>query len=75
MSFMTILDYRVIPLQGVPSDRVLKIRDRMLSMPRELDIERARCYTRIWKQMLDSPPCISSTQLLIIQAVAQKKSV
>ncbi|MFX1544525.1 MAG: pyruvate formate lyase family protein, partial [Promethearchaeota archaeon] len=61
---MTILDYRVVPLQGIPSDRVLKIRDRMLSMPRELDIERARCYTRIWKQMLDSPPCMRDAKAL-----------
>ncbi|MFX0055077.1 MAG: pyruvate formate lyase family protein [Candidatus Hermodarchaeota archaeon] len=61
---MTIQEYRVDPLQGVPSDRVLKIRDRMLSMPRELDIERARCYTRIWKQMVDSPPCMRDAKAL-----------
>ena len=61
---MTIQGFRVVPLQGVPSDRVLKIRDKMLSMPRELDIERARCYTRIWKQMLDSPPCMRDAKAL-----------
>jgi pyruvate formate-lyase/glycerol dehydratase family glycyl radical enzyme len=36
----------------------------MLSMPRELDIERARCYTRIYKQMEDAPPCIKNVKAL-----------
>ncbi|MFX1296347.1 MAG: pyruvate formate lyase family protein, partial [Promethearchaeota archaeon] len=33
-------------------------------MPRELDIERARCSTRIWKQMSDSPPCMRKAKAL-----------
>jgi len=52
------------PLQGNPSERVRKIRDRMLSSPFEYDLERARCYTRIWKQMEDSPPCMKKVKAL-----------
>ena len=61
---MNVETLKITPLQGIPSERVRKIRDRMLSMPRELDIERARCYTRIWKQMLDSPPCMRKAKAL-----------
>jgi pyruvate formate-lyase/glycerol dehydratase family glycyl radical enzyme len=61
---MVIQDVKMTPLQGIPSERVRKIRDRMLSMPRELDIERARCYTRIYKQMEDAPPCMKNAKAL-----------
>ena len=52
------------PLQGVPTERVLRIRDRMLSNPFELDLERARCYTRMWKLYEDSPPCLRKARSL-----------
>ncbi len=55
---------KMSPLQGIPSERVRKIRDRMLFCPRELDIERARCYTRIYRKMEDSPPCIKKAKAL-----------
>ncbi|MFX1522479.1 MAG: pyruvate formate lyase family protein [Promethearchaeota archaeon] len=61
---MVVQDIKMIPLQGIPSERVRKIRDRMLSMPRELDIERARCYTRIYKQLEDTPPCMKNVKAL-----------
>ena len=61
---MVVQDLRMTPLQGIPSERVRKIRDRMLSMPRELDLERARCYTRIYKQMEDAPPCMKNVKAL-----------
>ncbi|MHA2280888.1 MAG: pyruvate formate lyase family protein [Promethearchaeota archaeon] len=61
---MVVQDFKMTPLQGIPSERVRKIRDRMLSMPREFDIERARCYTRIYKQMEDSPPCMKNVKAL-----------
>ncbi len=61
---MVVRSFKLSPIPGTPSERVLKIRDRMLSMPRELDIERARCYTRIYKQMEDAPPCIKNTKAL-----------
>ncbi|MFW9940020.1 MAG: pyruvate formate lyase family protein [Candidatus Thorarchaeota archaeon] len=61
---MVVQSIKMAPLQGIPSERVRKIRDRMLSMPRELDIERARCYTRIYKQMEDAPPCMKNVKAL-----------
>ncbi|MFX1275733.1 MAG: pyruvate formate lyase family protein [Promethearchaeota archaeon] len=61
---MVVQNLKMAPLQGFPSERVRKIRDKMLSSPFEYDIERARCYTRIWKQMLDSPPCIRKAKAL-----------
>ncbi|MFX1457265.1 MAG: pyruvate formate lyase family protein [Promethearchaeota archaeon] len=61
---MVVQDFKMTPLQGIPSERVRKIRDRMLSMPREFDIERARCYTRIYKQMEDAPPCMKNVKAL-----------
>jgi len=39
---MVVKGLRLTPLQGIPSERVRKIRDKMLSMPRELDLEFAR---------------------------------
>ncbi|NVM19644.1 MAG: hypothetical protein HWN80_18220 [Candidatus Lokiarchaeota archaeon] len=61
---MVVQDLKMTPLQGIPSERVRKIRDNMLSMPRELDLERARCYTRIYKQMEDAPPCMKNVKAL-----------
>ncbi len=61
---MVVKDFKMTPLQGIPSERVGKIRDRMLSLPRELDIERARCYTRIYKQMENAPPCMKNVKAL-----------
>ncbi|MFX1373046.1 MAG: pyruvate formate lyase family protein [Promethearchaeota archaeon] len=61
---MVVQSFKLNPILGTPSERVRKIRDRMLSMPRELDIERARCYTRIYKQMEDAPPCIKNVKAL-----------
>ncbi|NVM18887.1 MAG: hypothetical protein HWN80_14315 [Candidatus Lokiarchaeota archaeon] len=61
---MVVQDLKMTPLQGIPSERVRKIRDNMLSMPRELDLERARCYTRIYKQMEDAPPCMKNVRAL-----------
>jgi len=61
---MVVQNIKMTPLQGIPSERVRKIRDKMLSSPFEYDLERARCYTRIWKQMEDSPPCIKKAKAL-----------
>ena len=61
---MVVQDLKMTPLDGIPSERVRKIRDRMLSYPRELDLERARCYTRIYKQMEDAPPCMRNVKAL-----------
>ncbi|MFX0044044.1 MAG: pyruvate formate lyase family protein [Candidatus Hodarchaeota archaeon] len=61
---MVVQGFKMTPLQGIPSERVRKMRDRMLSTPRELDLERARCYTRIYKQMEDAPPCMKNVKAL-----------
>ncbi|MFW9987790.1 MAG: pyruvate formate lyase family protein [Candidatus Odinarchaeota archaeon] len=61
---MVVQSFKLNPILGTPSERVRKIRDRMLSMPRELDIERARCYTRIYKQMENAPPCMKNVKAL-----------
>jgi pyruvate formate-lyase/glycerol dehydratase family glycyl radical enzyme len=61
---MIVQYYKSVPLQGIPSERVRRIRDKMLNSPFECDLERARCYTRIWKSMEDSPPCMRKAKAL-----------
>lgn len=48
----------LLQTRGVPSQRALKLKERLLSSPYEIDIERARYYTRVWKRMEDAPPCM-----------------
>src|SRR4030042_5234320 len=57
-------NFKISPLLGVPSERAAKIRDEMLSHPFEFDIERARCYTRIYKKMENAHPCIKQAKAL-----------
>jgi len=61
---MVVQDIKMTPLQGIPTERVRKIRDKMLSQPFEYDLERARCYSRIWKQMEDSHPYMKKAKAL-----------
>ncbi|MFX1366955.1 MAG: pyruvate formate lyase family protein, partial [Promethearchaeota archaeon] len=61
---MVVQDIKMSPLQGIPSERVRKIRDKMLSQPFEYDLERARCYSRIWKQMEDAHPSMKKAKAL-----------
>ena len=61
---MVVTNFRMTPLHGTPSERVRKIRDKMLLSPFELDLERARCYTRIWKRMENFPPCMRKAKAL-----------
>ncbi len=61
---MVIQNYIQSPLLGNPSERVGKIRDEMLSHPFEFDLERARCYTRIYKQMENAPPAMKKAKAL-----------
>jgi len=61
---MVVQNLKMAPLQGIPSERVRKIRDKMLSQPFEYDLERARCYSRIWKQMEDAHPCMKKAKAL-----------
>lgn len=53
--------------RGVPSQRTRRLKERFLSSPFELDIERARCYTRVWKRMGGSgnkEPCLRAALAL-----------
>ncbi|MFX1490137.1 MAG: pyruvate formate lyase family protein, partial [Promethearchaeota archaeon] len=61
---MVVQNLKMAPLQGIPSERVQKIRDKMLSQPFEYDLERARCYSRIWKQMEDAHPYMKKAKAL-----------
>ncbi|MFW9987716.1 MAG: pyruvate formate lyase family protein [Candidatus Odinarchaeota archaeon] len=61
---MVVQNIKMSPLQGIPSERVRKIRDKMLSQPFEYDLERARCYSRIWKQMEDAHPYMKKAKAL-----------
>jgi pyruvate formate-lyase/glycerol dehydratase family glycyl radical enzyme len=61
---MVVQNLKMAPLQGIPSERVRKIRDKMLSQPFEYDLERARCYSRIWKQMEDAHPYMKKAKAL-----------
>ncbi|MFX1393718.1 MAG: pyruvate formate lyase family protein [Promethearchaeota archaeon] len=61
---MVVQNLKMEPLLGIPSERVRKIRDKMLLSPFEVDLERARCYTRIWKLMKESPPCMRKAKAL-----------
>ena len=61
---MVVQDIKMAALQGIPTERVRKIRDKMLSQPFEYDLERARCYSRIWKQMEDAHPLMKKAKAL-----------
>jgi len=40
------------------SARALKMKERLLSSPYEVDIERPRYFTRAWRQMEQATPCV-----------------
>ncbi|MHB8896884.1 MAG: glycyl radical protein [Candidatus Geothermincolia bacterium] len=50
--------------RGTPSRRAGRLKDRLLSAPYEIDIERARSYTRIWKKAEGTPPCTKAALAL-----------
>jgi len=47
--------------QYVP-ERIKKLRDRLLSTSFKLDIERAKYYTRVYKQTEGQPPCLRAAK-------------
>jgi pyruvate formate-lyase/glycerol dehydratase family glycyl radical enzyme len=55
---------RTTMTRGVPTERGRKLKERLLSSPYEIDIERARFYTRVWKEMEDAPPCMRAARAL-----------
>ncbi|NPV60892.1 MAG: hypothetical protein HPY75_14675 [Actinobacteria bacterium] len=50
--------------RGVPTARGLRLKQRLLSCPYEIDIERARSYTLAWKQHEDDDPCMRAARAL-----------
>lgn len=50
--------------RGVPTVRGLKLKERLLSSPYEVDIERARFYTKIWKETENADPCMRAARAL-----------
>ena len=55
---------QVTVTRGVPTGRGLKLKQRLLSSPYEIDIERARYYTKVWKEMEGGPPCLRAATAL-----------
>ncbi len=47
--------------QYIP-ERIKKLRDRLLSTPFKLDIERAKYYTRAYKKAEGQPPCLRAAR-------------
>jgi pyruvate formate-lyase/glycerol dehydratase family glycyl radical enzyme len=46
------------------SARIMRLKERLLSSPWEVDVERARYYTRTWKKMESAPPAMRAAQAL-----------
>ncbi len=46
------------------SERIARLKQRLLATPYEVDIERPRYYTRVWKQMEKAPPAIRAAHAL-----------
>ena len=50
--------------RGVPTERGRKLKQRLLASPYEVDIERARAYTKVWKETEGTPPCMRAALAL-----------
>ena len=50
--------------RGVPTARGQKLKERLLSSPYEVDIERARFYTKSWKETEGAGPCMRAARAL-----------
>jgi len=47
---------------GIASERIRRLKERFLESPYSLDIERARYYTKAWKQMENAGPCMRAAK-------------
>lgn len=43
-------------------DRIKRLRARLLSTPYRLDLERVRCYTKVYKNTEGEPPCLRAAK-------------
>lgn len=53
-----------VSIEGIPSARAARLRDKLLRAPYEIDIERARSYTRSWREHPDEAPCMKAALAL-----------
>ncbi len=51
-------------LRGASSGRVRRLKECLVSSPYEIDIERARHYTKAWRRTEDLSPCLRTAQAL-----------
>lgn len=51
-------------LRGASSERARKLKQRLVSSPYEIDIERARHYTRTWRRTEALSPCLRTARAL-----------
>jgi formate C-acetyltransferase len=54
-------------VHGVPSPRAIKLKERLLASPFDMDLARVRAYTKIWKEMGDEGdrmPCMRAARSL-----------
>ena len=49
---------------NAPSPRGLRLKERLLSSSMEIDLERAREYTKTWQEEQDSAPCLRTARAL-----------
>ncbi len=56
-----------------PSARALKLKERLLSSPYEIDIERAGFYTDVWKRTEGAPSCMRAA--LAFEETLRKMSI
>jgi pyruvate formate-lyase/glycerol dehydratase family glycyl radical enzyme len=50
--------------RGIPTARGVRLKERLLACPYEVDIERARCYTKTWKELESASPCMRAARAL-----------
>lgn len=51
-------------MDGVTSNRAAKLKENLLGSPYEIDIERARFYTKSWRRTEDAEPCMRAARAL-----------
>ena len=56
-----------------PSTRALKLKERLLSSPYEIDLERAVFYTDVWRRTEGTPPCMRAA--LAFRQTLRKMSI
>ncbi len=50
--------------QGTSSERIQRLKEKMISSPYSIDLERARVYTKVFKETEGSSPCMRAAKAL-----------